>query len=207
VAGMAACALSFRRFARGESTSTEPAPEILSSSLFIQREGFSLRDKDVTANHSRAGQLRRGGSSGKREKYLPLREDSPLSFPRGRANLEGRVRRALKIKSPLTISPIVGHGRSKWWCWSWKSAWILSSRQSRSSVLSPSADNRTTPGLTLFLLPMIVIEQRGTRRSGQTGTLLEPRKWWRPHSLSWPVQNGQERRRTDRSNHGSSPCP
>ena len=39
VADMAACAVSFRRFARGESTSTEPAPEILSSSLFIQR-GF-----------------------------------------------------------------------------------------------------------------------------------------------------------------------
>ena len=38
VAGMAACAVSFRRFARGESTSTEPEPEILSSSLFIQRE-------------------------------------------------------------------------------------------------------------------------------------------------------------------------
>jgi len=38
VAGMAACTVSFRRFARGESTSTEPAPEILSSSLFIQRE-------------------------------------------------------------------------------------------------------------------------------------------------------------------------
>ena len=38
VAGMAACAVSFRRFARGESTSTEPGPEILSSSLFIQRE-------------------------------------------------------------------------------------------------------------------------------------------------------------------------
>jgi len=83
VAGMAACALSFRRFARGESTSTEPAPEILSSSLFIQREGFSLRGGDVTANHSPASQLRRGGASGKREKYFPLTEDSPLSFPRG----------------------------------------------------------------------------------------------------------------------------
>lgn len=39
VAGMVACPVSFRRFARGESTSTEPAPEIFSSSLFIQR-GF-----------------------------------------------------------------------------------------------------------------------------------------------------------------------
>ena len=37
VAGMAACVVSFRRFPRGESTSTEPGPEILSSSLFIQR--------------------------------------------------------------------------------------------------------------------------------------------------------------------------
>ena len=38
LAGMAACPVSFRRFARGESRSTELAPEILSSSLFIQRE-------------------------------------------------------------------------------------------------------------------------------------------------------------------------
>ena len=41
VAGMAACAVSFRRFARGESTSTEPGPEILSSSLFTQKEILS----------------------------------------------------------------------------------------------------------------------------------------------------------------------
>jgi len=32
VAGMAACAVSFRRFPRGESTSTGPAPETLPSS-------------------------------------------------------------------------------------------------------------------------------------------------------------------------------
>jgi len=38
VAGMAAYAASFRCFARGESTSTKPGPEILSNSLFIKRE-------------------------------------------------------------------------------------------------------------------------------------------------------------------------
>jgi len=38
VAGMAACVVSFRRFAQGEPTSTEPGPEILSSSLFVRRE-------------------------------------------------------------------------------------------------------------------------------------------------------------------------
>ena len=38
VADMATCTVSFRRSAREEMTSTEPAPEIISSSLFIQRE-------------------------------------------------------------------------------------------------------------------------------------------------------------------------
>jgi len=37
-ADMATCVVSFRRFAREESKSTEPAPEIISGSLFIQRE-------------------------------------------------------------------------------------------------------------------------------------------------------------------------
>jgi len=35
---MTTCVVSFRRFAREELTSTEPAPEIISGSLFIQKE-------------------------------------------------------------------------------------------------------------------------------------------------------------------------
>jgi len=37
-ADMVTCVVSFRRFAREELTSTEPTPEIISGSLFIQRE-------------------------------------------------------------------------------------------------------------------------------------------------------------------------
>ena len=37
-ADMATCTVSFRRFAREELTSTEPAPEIIPGSLSIQRE-------------------------------------------------------------------------------------------------------------------------------------------------------------------------
>ena len=54
VAGMAACAVSFRRFARGESMSTEPALEILSSSLFIQREFEHQRQSASPQNRSPA---------------------------------------------------------------------------------------------------------------------------------------------------------
>jgi len=44
-ADMATCTVSFRRFAREELTSTEPAPEIISGSLFIP----SFRDRGITA--------------------------------------------------------------------------------------------------------------------------------------------------------------
>jgi len=65
----------------------------------------------------------------------------------------------------------------------------------------PSADHSPRFPYSRY---MIVIKQGRTRRSGQTGTLLEPREWWRPHSVPRFVQGGQERSRTDGSNHGQS---
>ena len=105
VAGMAACALSFRRFARGESTSTEPAPEILSSSLFIQREGFSLRDKDVTANHSPASQLRRGRLERQTwEIFTPYRR-YPFEFSTGASQPRGTGQEGTENKIPTHNLP------------------------------------------------------------------------------------------------------
>ena len=70
----------------------------------------------------------------------------------------------------------------------------------------PSSDNQTTPGLTVFspAHDTIVIKQRRTRRSRQARALLEPHERWRRHPVSRLVQSGQERGRTDRSNHGES---
>jgi len=58
---MATCVVSFRRFARGESAWTEPAPEIISGSLFIQRETQFQRQRYDRKTIRR--QVRSGGTA------------------------------------------------------------------------------------------------------------------------------------------------
>jgi len=70
-ADMAACVVPFRCFAWGESASTEPAPEIISGSLFTQREIQFQRQRyncktirrqigsDGTARMANVGSIRR----------------------------------------------------------------------------------------------------------------------------------------------------
>ena len=95
-AGMAACAISFRRFARGESMSTAPAPEILSSSLFIQREFQSWRGRS-SPQTSFAGQVSSDRASAERQTWENISSSGQRldDFPTGRrAKVIRRVRRA-----------------------------------------------------------------------------------------------------------------